>query len=87
LPVRTVRDTHNPGDTLEVDPSWLKPASTDPTIDGSARLADLERQAILAALERCHNRVYGPDGAAAALGLKPTTLYGKMRKHRIDRQR
>ena len=29
---------------------------------------------------------YGPDGAAAALGLKPTTLYGKMRKHDILRR-
>jgi len=29
--------------------------------------------------------VYGPHGAAAALGVKPTTLYGKMRKHGIER--
>ena len=28
----------------------------------------------------------GPAGAAAALGLKPTTLYGKMRKHGIERK-
>jgi len=30
-------------------------------------------------------KIYGRDGAAAALGLKPTTLYGKMRKHHIAR--
>ena len=30
-------------------------------------------------------RVYGPGGAAHRLGLNPTTLYGKMRKHGINR--
>lgn len=69
-------------DTLEIDPNWLRPASPPPP---ASRLADLERQAILAALGRCGGRVYGPNGAAAALGLKPTTLYGKMRKHHIER--
>ena len=28
-------------------------------------------------------RIYGPGGAAHRLGLRPTTLYGKMRKHGI----
>ena len=30
-------------------------------------------------------RVYGPGGAAHRLGLNPTTLYGKMRKHGVRR--
>ena len=42
--------------------------------------ADLQRQAILDAIDAHDGRIYGPRGAAAALGLKPTTLYGKMRK-------
>jgi formate hydrogenlyase transcriptional activator len=74
------------GDTLEVDAHWLESAhvarSTPETGSG---LAELERRAILDALQRCHGRIYGPGGAAAALGLKPTTLYGKMRKHHIPR--
>jgi formate hydrogenlyase transcriptional activator len=75
------------GDTLEVDPLWLRPAREG----GGARapgatLAEAERDLILKALERSRGKVYGPGGAAAALGLKPTTLYGKMRKHRIDRR-
>jgi formate hydrogenlyase transcriptional activator len=41
---------------------------------------ELQRQAILNAIDAHDGRIYGPDGAAAALGLKPTTLYGKMRK-------
>ena len=31
-------------------------------------------------------KIYGPGGAAERLGLKPTTLYGKMRKHHIRKQ-
>jgi formate hydrogenlyase transcriptional activator len=73
------------GDTLEIDPSWLRPAPPrGAAADGPARLAELERRAILDALERCRGKIYGPGGAAAALGLKPTTLYGKMRKHGIQ---
>jgi DNA-binding NtrC family response regulator len=74
------------GDVLRADPSWLTPpppAATTPAV--RSRLADLERQAIVAALDRCRGRVYGPGGAAAALGVKPTTLYGKMRKHGIPK--
>ena len=71
------------GDALEVDPLWLKPSA--PLAASRERLADIERRAILDALARCRGRIYGPAGAAAALGLKPTTLYGKMRKHQIGK--
>jgi formate hydrogenlyase transcriptional activator len=72
------------GDTLEVDPNWLRPEPPGrPAAAGRAGLAEVERRTILEALERCGGKIYGPNGAAAALGLKPTTLYGKMRKHGI----
>jgi len=51
-----------------------------------ASLAEVERQAIVGALERCRGKIYGPTGAAAALAVKPTTLYGKMRKLGISRR-
>jgi formate hydrogenlyase transcriptional activator len=74
------------GDTLDVDPNWLTPARADhPAAQPRPTLAEVERRAIVDALERCHGRIYGPGGAAAALGLKPTTLYGKMRKHHIGK--
>jgi transcriptional regulator with GAF, ATPase, and Fis domain len=60
-------------------------ASAAPAGDGSLRA--LERQAILLALESCQGKVYGPGGAAARLGLKPTTLQSRMKKLGIGRVR
>jgi transcriptional regulator with GAF, ATPase, and Fis domain len=48
-------------------------------------LAEAERRAILAALHAARWRVSGPGGAAAHLGLKPTTLHAKMKKLGIKR--
>jgi DNA-binding NtrC family response regulator len=48
-------------------------------------LAEATRDCIAAALTESGGRIYGPDGAAAKLGLKPSTLQGKMQKYRIDR--
>jgi transcriptional regulator with GAF, ATPase, and Fis domain len=76
----------SPGDALQLDPTWLTGPAGDSEVSASGALADTERRAILEALERCGGKVYGPGGAAAALGLKPTTLYGKMRKHGIRKQ-
>jgi formate hydrogenlyase transcriptional activator len=75
------------GDTLQLDPHWLAPERVFvPPSANAPSLAEQERRAILDALERCHGKIYGPGGAAAALGLRPTTLYGKLRKHRISRR-
>jgi transcriptional regulator with GAF, ATPase, and Fis domain len=38
-----------------------------------------ERANILAALERTRGRIYGPGGAAALLGVKPSTLQSRLR--------
>jgi transcriptional regulator with GAF, ATPase, and Fis domain len=64
------------GDTLTV-----------PLLDGAAAvgptehtLAESERELILRALEARHWHVKGPRGAAAALGLNPSTLYSRMKK-------
>jgi len=44
-----------------------------------------ERARILQALEEARGQVGGPDGAAARLGLKRTTLQSRMRKYNIAR--
>jgi formate hydrogenlyase transcriptional activator len=41
------------------------------------------RELLERALRACDGRVYGPGGAAALLGLKPTTLQGKLRRYRV----
>jgi formate hydrogenlyase transcriptional activator len=77
----------SPGDVLELPglpgtgagaakgPS--RAASADGTFDEEVK-ALLER-----VLESTNWRVYGADGAAARLGLKPTTLQGKMSKYGV----
>ena len=52
--------------------------------DGKA-LAEMERDHILQALERTQWRIEGKKGAAAMLGLNPSTLRGRMRKDGIRR--
>ncbi|MFV1966455.1 MAG: sigma 54-interacting transcriptional regulator [Pirellulaceae bacterium] len=78
----------SPSATLEIDPTWLA-AVHDPRQGHppAQTLAEVERNTILDTLHAADGKVYGPDGAAARLGLKPTTLYGKMRKHSIARKR
>ncbi|HET8733482.1 MAG TPA: helix-turn-helix domain-containing protein, partial [Anaeromyxobacteraceae bacterium] len=44
---------------------------------------DEVRAVIERALAHAGGRVYGPTGAAALLGLRPTTLQGKMKKYGI----
>jgi formate hydrogenlyase transcriptional activator len=56
------------------------PVSTSPVT-----LEDAEREHICKALERTNWVVGGPDGAAAQLGIKRSTLYFRMRKLGISR--
>ena len=51
-----------------------------------ATLADAERATIIQALRHAEGRVSGPGGAAALLGLKPTTLHAKMKKLGVQRR-
>lgn len=67
---------------LSVESSWLTASFTHNSsipIENKS-FANVEREAIRDALSRTGGKIYGSDGAAALLGLKPTTLYGKMRK-------
>ena len=45
-----------------------------------AEMKQRARENSLAALNRCGWKVYGPGGAAEALGVKPTTLMARIRK-------
>jgi transcriptional regulator with GAF, ATPase, and Fis domain len=56
------------------------PAVTPPAPPEARPLVDVERDAISIALDVSQGRIYGPDGAAARLGLPPSTLQHRMRK-------
>ena len=61
------------------------PAPAEPSDSGS--LDDVERSHILAVLREANGRIEGPNGAAARLNLKPSTLRSRMKKLRIDARR
>jgi formate hydrogenlyase transcriptional activator len=49
---------------------------------------DAEMRSLLErALAQSGGRIYGPGGAAAALGLRPTTLQGKLRRFKVGARR
>ena len=52
----------------------------------SGRLEDIERDAIVSALQAANGVISGENGAAAKLGLKRTTLQSRMRKLGIERR-
>jgi formate hydrogenlyase transcriptional activator len=69
-------------------PAPALPGDGAPRDAGVVRtLAETDRAAILAALDAAEWRISGRGGAAEALGLKPTTLHGKMRRLGIRRPR
>jgi formate hydrogenlyase transcriptional activator len=84
------------GTALEISPSELKPApkavavsiSSSASSSGAVPLATLEaaeREHILRALEETNWVIGGPQGAAARLGMKRTTLQSRMQKLGITR--
>jgi formate hydrogenlyase transcriptional activator len=73
------------GPMLNVPLAELKPGP-EPAADNMATLEDAEREHILRAMREAHGLISGPQGAAARLGLKRTTLNSKMRKLGITRK-
>ncbi|EDY84884.1 Sigma-54 interaction domain family [Verrucomicrobiia bacterium DG1235] len=53
-------------------------------IMSEAQMVELQRRNILKALKETEGRVYGEDGAAALLELKPSTLASRMKKLGIE---
>ncbi len=77
-------------ETLSVDESWLSrvqvpAAPLSPAIPEHP--AKDEKQLIEAALAKTRGRVSGPSGAAAKLGMPPSTLESKIRALKIDKYR
>jgi DNA-binding NtrC family response regulator len=65
--------------------------SMAPTPEGQEELsldelAVREREIVTAALGRTHGKIYGADGAAALLRIKPTTLVSKMKRLNVRKE-
>jgi formate hydrogenlyase transcriptional activator len=75
------------GPVLNVPAGAIQPpqAKPDAREASPSRLRDAERDAIVHALRESNGVVAGPNGAAARLGVKRTTLQSKMRKLGIRR--
>jgi PAS domain S-box-containing protein len=67
-----------PGSVLQSPLSELQAAVDEANRSGNVTLSDQERERILRALRECKGQLGGPDGAAARLGLKRTTLQSKL---------
>src|SRR5579871_136684 len=71
-----------PGSVLQSPLAELESSAVD-TPDVLKTLRENERERIVEALKACHGRLGGPDGAAARLGLKRTTLQSKLDQLKI----
>ena len=74
------------GGKLMVELGTDTPARPSPTqvIRTEAEIQQAIRDNIVACLRETKGKVAGPDGAAALLGIQPTTLYSRIRKFRIN---
>ena len=75
------------GDTLSIDESWLPREATRHPATPLGDLAQRERAIFEDALAKSNGRVAGPLGAAALLGIAPSTLESKIRKLRLNKAR
>ncbi|MEZ4407581.1 MAG: sigma 54-interacting transcriptional regulator [Polyangiales bacterium] len=76
----------SPGARVTLPPDFDVVASVTPREPAAVGFDEAQRRAIAEALEACGGRVYGPDGAAARLGLKPTTLQSKIARLGLRRR-
>ncbi len=67
-----------PGSVLQSPLSELEKAADEGSGGKNANLHDKERERILRALRDCRGQLGGPDGAAARLGMKRTTLQSRL---------
>lgn len=73
------------GAELKVSKALLQAPKSQEQFSGSKTLKDSEKSQIADALELAGWRISGPSGAAARLGLNPSTLRSRMKKLDISR--
>jgi formate hydrogenlyase transcriptional activator len=71
--------------TVEVEADLVVRQDAEAQAESPVNLVEMERQHILSVLKRTHWRIYGPHGAAAQLGLNPSTLRSRLKKLGLSR--
>lgn len=70
-------------------PPGLRPVAEVTPVRSPGVLAELkgwEREMVVAALKEARGKIYGTNGAAALLGLKPTTIASKLARLDLKRE-
>jgi transcriptional regulator with GAF, ATPase, and Fis domain len=62
-------------------------AAVEGAVLSKEELKRRERENLMKAIEQCKGKIYGPDGVAAMLGMKPTTLTSRIKKMNLQRFR
>ncbi|MBU2870583.1 sigma 54-interacting transcriptional regulator [Colwellia sp. E2M01] len=71
---------HQPMDSID----HLSASVSPPLISAKAQKL-LEKNNVENVLRRCNGKIYGKDGAAQLLGLKPTTLASRLKKYGLNK--
>jgi PAS domain S-box-containing protein len=77
------------GDTFSIDEAWLwidQPSRPDMSGPLTQTLQDQEKEMIESALAETRGKVAGANGAAARLGIPPSTLESKIKQLKINKQ-
>jgi transcriptional regulator with GAF, ATPase, and Fis domain len=77
-------------ETFSIDEAWLSsqwPLRPDGSSALPDALQDQEKEMIEAALAKSQGKVAGPRGAAATLGIPPSTLESKIKQLKIEKSR
>jgi transcriptional regulator with GAF, ATPase, and Fis domain len=77
--------TRGPTLALGAPPGEAPPPAAGKSMKAILPYREATRRCIEAALAACAGKIYGEDGAAARLGLRPTTLQSKMKKLGVRR--
>ena len=62
------------------------PLAGAPPLMNAQDQINLDKNNLITALKHCQGKIYGNNGAAELLGLKPTTLSSRLKKYGIKRQ-
>lgn len=85
LDLRQLTEYHWPGNVLELQkPSGRRAHPEGLEILTEEQMIEHQISNIIACLRHSGGRVSGENGAAALLGIKPTTLYSRIKKFEIS---